>query len=642
MNINIESLADWSEPKKLQTKAGPRLLRTAEPNKNFSNLWANNKPELKAAGVTWGKDMEGNWQICWWQPDVEQIEKEETSISDSKALDSELGIPAPKGCEYLGYQKAGIAYALNRASSFIADEMGLGKTIQALGVINADNSIKKVLVVCPASLKLNWAREARKWLTRQFGIGIVSGSNWVTANTNFVIVNYDIVAKHHKHIHAIEWDLAVLDEVHYLKSHKTQRTVALLGNREGAPSLKAKRKLVLTGTPILNKPIEAYPVLNWIAPVEFGKFFKFAERYCNAFRGEWGWDFTGASNLEELQRKLRSTVMIRRLKADVLSELPPKRRQIIELPRNGADKVLEEEAKQFDKHNIEALRMAVEMAQLLDDNEAYKQAVENLRKGFSAAFEDMARIRHAVALVKAPYVVEHVAEIDEPVVVFAHHRDVVEYIIQHLTEAGRKCVKLIGGMSDEQKQAAVDTFQSGKADVFVGNIQAAGVGITLTRASHVVFAELDWVPANMTQAEDRTHRIGQRKSVLIQHLVLEGSLDKRIADALVEKQEIADRALDATITKLEAKEGASTVKVKAPKAAPAAAEQYTGKQIQEFLVKLRKLARMCDGALQVDNVGFNKFDTRFGKQLAGLKTLSQGQAAIADKLCNKYRRQLGE
>jgi SNF2 family DNA or RNA helicase len=645
----IAKLADWSEPKKVSTMNGPRILRTAFPSNAFRAAWRTSKEALKAAGLAFRPDKRtGEWTAYWWQPDVELAKAQETAIAESKASDAQIDIPVNEGLAYLPYQRAGIKWASERVGALIADEMGLGKTIQAIGVINADPSIKRVLVICPASLKLNWAREARKWLTRAFEIGVVGKNGFPQGN--FVIVNYDVAAKFHKELHSQQWDLVVIDEGHYCKNPKAKRTIALLGKWDRDPSkvmpaLQATRKIVLTGSPILNRPIELQPILGFLDSATFGNFWAYAKRYCAAYKGQWGWDLSGASNLEELQRKLRTSVMIRRMKAEVLTELPPKRRQVIEIAANGNAGLLDEEQEAAERNEalLAELRDKIAVAKLLEDKEGYAAAVEDLQRAQFAAFEDMSRIRHQIALAKVPSVVEHVADACEaaPVVVFAHHRDVVDAIITGLAEREIKSVKLVGGMSDQAKQASVDAFQAGGVPVFVGNIKAAGVGITLTKSSHVVFAELDWVPANMSQAEDRTHRIGQRESVLVQHIVLEGSLDARMAQALVDKQDIADAALDNNLAAIDLREPVSTVSVKdAPVSVTAPTTVYSAEKIAKLHRAMQQLAGVCDYAQSLDGQGFNGRDAEFGHILAGLPTLTQGQAEVAAKLARRYRRQL--
>lgn len=644
--MNIESIAKWSSPIRVMTKQGPRLLRKADPQssplgRQLKEVVASNKDK----GLSWSKDPKsGAWELNWWQPDTGAAE----TVAASKASDSTKEFPVPPGLSYLPYQKGGIEFALNRPATLIADEMGLGKTIQGIGVINADPTIKNVLVVCPASLKLNWVREATKWLIKDGRIWTIdrvkTGKDGYPSSANFVVVNYDMVKKYHAEVTSREWDLVILDESHYLKNPKAQRTKAVVGSKEG-PGIRAKRKIALTGTPILNRPIEAQPVLEWLAPQtpQF-KFWSFAKKYADAHQTRFGWDFTGSSNLEELQTLLRSTVMIRRRKMDVLTELPAKRRQVIEIGANGNAKLVAREKTEFELHQeiLEELREKVEMARLLEDADAYAKAVEELSAGIRVAFESMSKIRHDLSLAKIPYAVEHILDQIEsgPVVVFAHHRDVVSGIVEELAKKDVPSVSVVGGMTDEAKQKSVDDFQNGKVQVFVGNIKAAGVGLTLVRSSHVIFAELDWVPGNMTQAEDRCHRIGQKSSVLVQHLVLEGSLDKTMADALVEKQAIADAALDNDIAF--AKEPLLPKKVSDRIEIPPKPEaKYSDEQKRDLLQKLRYLAGMCDGAQAEDGCGFNKFDTRVGKSLAALSDLTDLQADVAARLTNKYRNQLG-
>jgi len=643
--MEIAALLDWSNPKPVRTKNGPRQLSTAAPTNEFWSLWRSQKDDLRNAGLSVGQNRQsGEWEVCWWFIDTEKIAREETSITASKSHDAEIDVPAPSGLEYLPYQRAGIRFGLDHQNVLIGDEMGLGKTIQAIGIINSDETLRRILVICPASLKLNWKREITKWLTRDLQIEVASGTTW--PETDIVICNYDIAAKNGEHLHGQEWDAVILDEAHYCKNPKAQRTQAILGKwdrdeTKRKPALQARRKIALTGTPILNRPIEAQLILGYLDKEEFGNFFQFARRYADAHQTRFGWDMTGAINLEELQRRLRATVMVRRLKSDVLTELPPKRRQVIELPANGCSKEIKAEQTAYARHQerLDNLRIAVEVAKLLEDKEAYAEAIAALRAGQSEAFEEMAIVRHEVALAKVPYVVEHVANTEEPVVLFAHHRDVVAALVEALTDAGRRCVKVVGGMADADKQASVDAFQSGKADVFVGNIKAAGVGLTLTRSSHVVFAELDWVPANMSQAEDRTHRIGQHGNVLVQHLVLEGSLDQVMAEAIVRKQDIADKALDDPIARLEAQEPITTIKDRSVSTEPSE-RQFSEEAIRNLLSRLQYLAERCDGARNKDGMGFNGCDSAFGKALACQKTLTQRQAAVADRLLVKYAKQL--
>lgn len=660
--INLESLVKWSKPKRVETRNGPRDLRTGYPGDEFWSAWRSDKDALKDIGISCGKDRNGNWEARWWK-EIPSEEKEavERAQEASRATDADVDVPVPEGLEYLPYQKAGIAYALNRDSVLIGDEMGLGKTIQAIGVFNADETIKKVLVVCPASLRLNWKREFEKWATRTVRTEIVNGgkaSDFPSSDFDILIVNYDVLSKHRKRVDEIAWDMLIVDEAHYAKNQSAQRTKAIFGwvTKDGKVKqtpIKARRKLFLTGTPIVNRPIELWILVQSLDPDGLGRnFFGFAKKYTNAYHNGYGWDFSGAQNLDQLQRLMRERFMVRRLKADVLKELPAKRRQVVEIPANGASKAVNEEKRIFDHHKSylaeldERIREA-ETADAYDlsyDGYAVETLREMWRDAMLAAFTEMSKARHEVALAKVPHVVEHLETALEqgPVVCFAHHKDVVKALADRFE--GR-VVTLTGETKMEDRQLAVDRFQNGEVDLFIGNIQAAGVGITLTRSSHVVFAELDWVPGNLSQAEDRCHRIGQDQSVLVQHLVLEDSVDAQMAKTLVEKQEVISKALDEDVDiDFGSSKDSVDIELKPEKKdkVEEKARTITTEQKQAAHQGLKMLAGVCDGAMSEDGRGFNKMDTHFGKSLAMKDELTDRQAVFAIRLVNKYRGQLPE
>lgn len=744
------------------------------------------------------------------------------TVAASRATDAAIEVPCPEGLAFLPYQKAGVQFLLGKSASLLADEMGLGKTIQAIGLMNLDPTIRRVLIVCPATIKVNWSRELERWMTRKSTIGI--GTPKLLPNTDIQIVNWDVLDRFVPQLQARQLDLIVADEcfpagtlictqdgdraieqieegdavltaigtgivtathrrrtfrlikvrlcdgrsfvctpnhliltqhgwvgacslspAHRIIGHDEavrvvwgsgeepgesflrqvvfgeveDETAAVSGEalgarmagggvgrrNEGSPAepgisasllgqdeackpngrgshsgagveaiardessatgswwkrdganpggnggwgddrpvrsaelrgdatqtvgvgisdtlqnrcsgtipqigggmrrgqprpnqsaatgceknsaahqvwvdcveilkpsdrgtarsgdggvavynlsvnghpsyvidggfvvhnchraknpkakrskalfaIPARRRLLLTGTPILNRPAEIWPLLNYLDPVAWPKFFTFAKRYAAA-RQEWipgarkmVWNFQGASNLDELQFKLRSSLMIRRLKQDVLTELPPKIRQIIELPANGCVQVLKTERQKYDasRARVRALREAVELAKASDDPAVYHSAVDALKAGVTAHFTEMSIIRHETAVAKIPYVIEHVQGVldedeDRKVILFAHHVDVVQAFADAF---GAQAVSLTGATKMADRQPAVDRFQTNPTcRVFIGNIQAAGVGITLTASAHVVFSELSWVPADLSQAEDRCIVEGQ-------------------------------------------------------------------------------------------------------------------------------------
>ena len=474
---------------------------------------------------------------------TDSLENEEKktieAVAASKAVDADVNLICKDGLEYMPFQQAGIAFALERENVLIADEMGLGKTIQALGIIN-NVAANKILIICPASLKLNWKREAEKWLIEKRDIEIMNGKE-SERKSSIYIINYDVLSKH-KWLAGTEFDVVICDESHYIKNSKAIRTKAALEILK-----KAKKKIMLTGTPIMNRPIELQTVLAALG-CDFAKnWFAYAKRYCGAYKSRFGWDVSGASNLEELQEKLRSSVMIRRLKKDVLLDLPSKTRQIIEIPQNGFNSVLKNEAKIMKSYeeNKKELAELKKQAEEQKDNADFKNKIESLRNAISLDFAEISRVRHETALAKTEFTIEYINDMLESrdkVILFAHHIDVIDKLSSAFPDIS---VKFTGEMTAEDKQKSVDKFQNdANCKIFIGSIMAAGVGITLTAANTVVFHELEWTPSAISQAEDRAHRIGQKENVLVQHLVIDGSIDSMLAKKIKSKQEIIEKALD--------------------------------------------------------------------------------------------------
>jgi len=708
---------------------------------------------------------------------LELLHGHRTTVQASKATDADIDVPKPDGYDYLPYQRAGIAYAMSRPNTLIGDEMGLGKTIQALGVVNASPSARSVLVICPASLRLNWLKEANNWVVRKdefeflvidTAINKVKTGNKIEKETksrktgevtkkmvweyvnedvqvpdsaNFVVVNYELlrgamvdnpqtdeekelytkalliksydpmtpptpdevkemsetdragIAKLReanrstlkkwkdwarktlrdtpkkwvwspllKQIMDRQWDVLIVDECHKIKNPKSLQAKCIFGQEAdkkkklaAEPGImnRSARKLFLTGTPLPNRPKEMQPIAAALAPEHFGNFFKYAKRYCGATQqwvptvgnsdGKMVWDFSGSSNLEELQELLRSTIMVRRLKKDVLKELPPKRRQIIVLPAGSARKLIDAEESMYGtrQEKLEQASSALRFAHASEDAETYEDAVRAFREVQVAAFKEMSMIRKQIAVAKIPAVIEHLEAAFEnglkKIIIFGHHHEVCDAIYDHFKD---EAVKLTGTVtSSKVRQDAVDRFQTDDSvKLFVGSIGAAGVGHTLTASSTVIFAELDWVPANVTQAEDRAHRIGQYESVLVQHLVLEDSLDAYMAQVLVDKQNVADRALDLDTSMEVPVLPSKDKRASQPGKYPEASEEKRS----AALLAMQIIAGVCDGARADDGMGFSAIDADIGHKLAKLEKLTDGQTWLAGSLANKYRRQLPE
>jgi len=509
---------------------------------------------LKAAGCRWDPKAKKWWRSeppAGWtltgraQRAVDaaaQARVETKRLSSAADADVSIDIPLPDGLELHPFQRVGVQFLATHDSALVGDEMGLGKTVQVIGAMNVVQP-RSTLIVAPLSLTYNWRNEAAKWSTLDLSVGVANAKQW--PETDVVIIHPDILVKHQFELHR-HWGLIVVDECHFFKNGKTQRSKALFDR-----GVQADRKWALSGTPIPSRPVELQKVLHWLQPdCSEWSWWHYTSTYCGAYEDRFGRHCDGASQLARLQDELRSRVMIRRLKRDVLSELPPKVRQLVVLDPSsvtGAKAALaaEQRAEKAAEKEQAAAKKALETAK--PGTQEYDAAVRRLTRP-EIEFESMSTVRHNSALVKAPAVAAHVRNLLDggipKIVVWAHHHDVIDLLVDELGQFG--VVSITGETSQADRQSAVEAFQAADdARVFVGSITAAGTGITLTAASVAVFAELDWVPGNITQAEDRIHRIGQdADSVLVQHVVLDGSIDARLASTLVAKQAVADKALD--------------------------------------------------------------------------------------------------
>lgn len=577
------------------------------------------------------------------------FEEEQKMYTASQAATTDYEVPMPDGITLYPYQRAGIEYAVKAGSALIADEMGLGKTVQAIGYCNITKP-SRVLLIVPASLRINWYREWLRFTTLDLTVGIVAGGkpeNWV--NTDVVIVNYDVIKKQRDQIDQTHWDVVICDEAHKLKNPTAGVTLATLGavknTKASSGGITAGNWVFLTGTPILNRPIELFPLINRIAPDVFNNYYQYGNRFCGAKRTSFGTDYSGASNLELLNTTLRSNGMVRRVKADVLTELPPKVKQVIPLAPNGATADIKREQEVFKRAQAQLDDALVnkELSKASEDPAVWQQSLANLNRAKGIMFSEISAARLEVAKHKIKPVVEHVLATSGKIAVMCYHRVVVDSVMAELKVKGIKAVKLTGGCSTEARQQAIDSFQNDpETKVFVGTIKTA-VGYTITACSHVLFAELDYVPANIAQAEDRCHRIGQQSSVLVQALVFDGSLDGNMAKTLLDKANVIKSALDDdeadSIALIDEPITASVSRKKVI----SEAEKITDEQVTAIQQGLRMLVSSDgDRASVINGVGFNKFDGKIGHSLASFTTLTPRQAVLGKTLVIKYRKQLPE
>ncbi|CAN8003353.1 unnamed protein product [Ixodes pacificus] len=405
----------------------------------------------------------------------------------------------------LPFQKEGVCTAIRRNGRLlIADDMGLGKTIQSIAVACYFREEWPVLVVAPSSVRFTWKEAFLHWMPslRDDQVTVlVTGSDKVDKDHQVVITSYDLLSRKVDDIRG-KFQVVILDESHFIKSHKAARTKACQ-----KVIAKAKRVLLLTGTPALSRPIELYTQICAVRPKCFPNIQEYGIRYCNGKVTQWGWDYSGSSNMQELQLLLEKSIMIRRLKSDVLSQLPAKQRQVVVLDPltiKTTDKVLQHMAKEMQNESIQGMQ----------------------RRGVLLTYFRETGLHKCKAICKY---LEDLLESDQKFLCFAHHQVVIDAVCELLDKKSCSHIRIDGKTSPELRKMLCDKFQyNDMCKVAVLSITAANAGITLSSASLVVFAELFWNPGILTQAEDRVHRIGQQNCVMVQYLVAKGTADDYI------------------------------------------------------------------------------------------------------------------
>lgn len=473
-------------------------------------------------------------------------------------------IIAPGDLRYMPFQEEGIEWLIDHPRALLADQMGTGKTIQVAGLINAVDPAT-VLVICPASAKDHWKRELEKWLLLCPSLGIIYGGDRPKAK--IIIVNYDLLHRHTKALRSRYWDLIVIDEGHYVKEIKSRRTKQVVGSRT-TPPLRGRRVVVLTGTPVINRPIELYPILRYLDGPAWPSYDEYGERYCGGRGGviishfgstrlwqKWNtwcdyhglkrgpviddgsdWDrfsehyntskvkltrlgdYVGASNLPELRDRLTS-IMLRRTKQEVFPDLAPKVRRVWEVdPDTGRWHLSPHEG-------FRTNMLQLERAEYLDGDELSTMRRETAERNLG---------------VKHKFMLDALKESGK-IVVFVHHKESVATLRQLF---GSMAVTICGATPNKQRQKIVDQFQSDPSKrVFIGTKAAAEI-YTLTAASRVIIAEPFWVPGVVEQMEDRLHRYSQTKEVIVDHLAQANSLDVVMAHTIVAKQQIIDQLMN--------------------------------------------------------------------------------------------------
>jgi len=398
-------------------------------------------------------------------------------------------------------------------------DMGLGKSAMSLWYAIRNGKFPMV-VVCPASVKWQWQDEVFKVLG--MGSTVCEGMRSSPLRDDIVIVNYDIAGGWLNELRRLKPKLIVIDECQYIMNPKAKRTRHVRALCRGV-----KHVLALSGTPLVNRPIELFPTLNILQPTVFPSRFHFGLRYCGGRRNRWGWEFRGATKIKELHRLLLNTCMIRRRKEEVLTELPPKIHQVVPVD-------IEDEAT-YQRAENDFLSWLAEQ-----DPEAAVRAerAEGLtRTGHLLRLAAKLKLKATIGWLN-----DWLEATDEKLIVFAVHTKMIEALQRRIKS---RIVVVDGSVTGRQRQQCVHAFQNDPSvRVLVGNVQAAGVGLNLTAASTVVFAELPWQPGLVTQASDRAHRIGQVQCVNVYFLVAHGTVEEARCQVISRKQKTVTSVLD--------------------------------------------------------------------------------------------------
>ncbi|MCI4393309.1 hypothetical protein PGIGA_G00155910 [Pangasianodon gigas] len=461
--------------------------------------------------------------------------------AQAKGRDEELLLlPQKLEKRLLPFQRQGVQFALSRAGRcLIADEMGLGKTVQAISVAYLYRHEWPLLIVVPSSLKYPWIEELERWVPELHpeDINLVESKADIMgiSQSKVTVLGYGLLTNDAQSlVDALKkqrFGVVIVDESHYLKSRNAARTKILV------PVIQnAKRAILLTGTPALGRPEELFMQIDALYPRRFGTWSEYAKKYCNAHYRYFGrrrqWDCRGASHLDELHQRL-SEIMIRRLKAEVLTQLPAKIRQRIpfDLPKEAA------------KEASSSLEKWESLMRSLGSGESENE------NPFTEVMGLITQMYKQTAIAKAGAVKDYIKMMLETeqlkFLVFAHHLSMLQACTEAVIEAKAGYIRIDGSVPSAERIQLVHRFQNDpETRVAILSIQAAGQGLTLTAASHVVFAELYWNPGHVKQAEDRAHRIGQTSSVHIHYLIAKGTFDMVMWSMLNRKETVTGSTLN--------------------------------------------------------------------------------------------------
>jgi len=464
-------------------------------------------PESLRSLIEWGFEIDDRL--------VAYLEKDKKRVSEI----THVGIDGLKGTLY-PFQAEGVAFIeSHNGRALIADEMGLGKTIQAIAWMQLHRDLVPAIIIVPASLKLNWQKEIITWMPDP-SIEILSGTKPWKPTSDIIILNYDILAKWLPELLALNAKIVIGDECHNIKSNSAIRTKAFKQLTKSVPHV-----LGLSGTPIMNRPIEIYNISR-IIDKTFPEYWYYVKRYCNAHYTGFGWDFNGASNTEELHKQLTSSIMIRRLKKDVLPDLPDKQYSFVPMDLSNWKTYQEAE---LDYIKFVKSQRGAEAAKKASNAESFTRT-EGLKQ-----LAVQGKLKFAIDWIK------NFIEIDGKLVVITTHHFTADALMNEFKDIA---VTIDGRVTGKQKDEAENKFKThDKVRLMILHAKVAE-GLNLQVASNVAFLELPWTPGAIDQCTDRCHRIGQKDSVNVHYLLAKGTIEEKVAHLVDSKRSTIDAVMD--------------------------------------------------------------------------------------------------
>ena len=498
---------------------GEKLMESKRLTKIPDNIWCEKLLcESDMAYHIWGRVNDSEKNHAFWLPKFAIIQEE-------KKLNREVDYSPYSKRPPLEHQKVAIEKLLANDKYILADDMGVGKTTSSI-IASLESGAKKILIICPATLKINWQREIENYSDRK--TLIVEGRKW-GSTFDFYIINYDIIKNYHtidepeigeernNQILNEKFDLAIVDEAHYISNTTAQRTKLINDILKNIPKV-----WLLTGTPMTSRPINFYNLLKIVNSNVALNWQSYVKRYCGGYQFTVNkkkiWNTSGATNLDELRMRTKN-IVLRRMKTDIL-DLPDKIITPIFLDLRSTF---------YDEELEEFIRITSE---------------NKNKESLSVTINRLMKVRQIIAQEKVEHtceIIDRCLEQDKKIIVFTNFTSTLDMLHEKYK---KNSVVLDGRMSKEKRQQSVDKFQNEKkTKIFISNIVAGGVGITLTEAEVVIMNDLSFVPAHHSQAEDRAFRYGQKKNVMVYYPIFENTIERIVYNMLQKKKNIIDQVM---------------------------------------------------------------------------------------------------